>query len=144
VAEDGNKDDGRSQAGLRNDAEQTLEKHVQEARAFHDANAKSSHYGHAQRGEVHEVLNGRYHELEQILGAEHVQYADGLAGTGVFIIKRHEGKGKGQDAGNHQGINKKHGDVRQFVACGFHGVQEAVERAAGLLDVRRHVDSLND
>jgi hypothetical protein len=31
--------------------------------------------------------------------------------------------------------------VGQLVACGLHGVQEAVQSAAGLLDVQRHVDS---
>ena len=89
-------------------------------------------------GEVHEVLHGRNHELEQILGAEHVQHADGLSGAGVLVVERHEGKGEGQDAGDHQRIDEEHGDVGQLVTGGLHSVQEAVQSAAGLLSVRRH------
>ena len=138
VAQDGNEDDGRSEAGLRDDAEQALEQHVQEAGTLHDADAQSGHDGHAQRGEVHEVLHRRDHELEQVLGAEHIQHTDGFAGAGMLVVERHEGKREGKDAGYHQRIDEEHGDVGQFVARGFHSVQEAVEGTARLLGVRRH------
>ena len=142
MAEDGNENDGRGEAGTGDDAQQALEQHMQEAGTFHDADAERSHDGHAQRGEVHEILDRRDHELEQVLGAEHIQHADGLAGAGMLVVEGHEGKGEGQDAGYHQRVDEQHGDVGKFVACGFHSVQEAVERAAGLLDVRRHGNSL--
>ena len=142
MAEDGDENDGGGQAGLGDDAEQTLEQHMQEAGAFHDADAEGSHDGHAQRGEVHEVLHGRNHELEQVLGAEHIQHADGFAGAGVLVVERHERQGKGQDTGNHQCIDEKHGDVGQLVTGGLHSVQEAVQSAARLLSVRRHGGSL--
>jgi hypothetical protein len=56
----------------------------------------------------------------------------------MLVIKRHEGKGKGKDAGYHQRIDEEHGNVGQFVARGFHSIQETVESTARLLDVRRH------
>ena len=127
VAQDGYKNDGRSQGAAGNKNQQFFEQHMDKAAALGHANAQSGHDGNAQRRKIHEILHHRHQKLDQFRPGEHVEHPDGFVCGGMPVIERNKRQQKRQHPDQYQGVNKQHGDVGQLVARAFHRVQKPVQ-----------------
>ena len=127
MAENGDDDDGGRERGGRDVAHQLAKKHMNEARAFGNADAERRDERDAERREAHEVLDRIDDQLEKVLGREHVHDTDHVARGRVLVVKRNVGKRARDHERDDECPDEEHRDVRQLVAGRLNHVQEAVE-----------------